>query len=440
MQTIQEFCDAFMRWFSCASGGSLATSSSKNTGPFFKVVSSSGMCEAKMGNVTLQVATGDITQETTDVIVNSSNEKFTLKTGVSKAILDAAGQAVEARCRTLGLEPNPGMIMTQPGNLKCKKVLHLVGQTDPVKINKVVKDALQMCIKNRYRSVSFPAIGTGQGNAQAKQVADSMFDAVIDVLSQNPSSSLTTIRIVIFQQTMLQDFSTSMQQRAVTDFSGASGGSMDTSSSKNYRRSAGFPAVGDIPAHWDSMPPTTTCELFPIPAGTPEYNDVLTLFRATCNCSVIKIERIQNPGLWKSLQIKKEELEMRNGHQNNERRLFHGTTAPTIPIVNELGFNRSYAGKNPASYGNGSYFAVNASYSADDTYSKPNQNGEKFMYLCRVLVGDFTVGQSGMITPPAKGSSITEMFDSVVDNMSKPSMFVIFNDIQAYPEYLITFK
>lgn len=63
---------------------------------------------------------------------------------------------------SLGAQANTGIIMTQPGNLKCKKILHLVGQTDLVKINKVVKEALQLCVKNSHTSVSFPAIGTGE--------------------------------------------------------------------------------------------------------------------------------------------------------------------------------------------------------------------------------------------------------------------------------------
>lgn len=61
-----------------------------------------------------------------------------------------------------GSQPNPGMIMTQPGNLKSKKILHLVGKTDPAQINIVVKEALQMCVKDHHTSVSFPAIGTGE--------------------------------------------------------------------------------------------------------------------------------------------------------------------------------------------------------------------------------------------------------------------------------------
>lgn len=93
-----------------------------------------------------------------------------------------------------------------------------------------------------------------------------------------------------------------------------------------------------------------------------------------------------------------------------------------------------------AAYGNGTYFAVNASYSASNTYSVPDAQGQKYMYLCRVLTGDFTTGRQGMIVPPAKNNTTADLYDTVTDNPNTPSMFVVFNDIQAYPEYLITFK
>ncbi|XP_042351029.1 poly(ADP-ribose) polymerase family member 14-related sequence 1 [Plectropomus leopardus] len=637
--TIKVFGDEFMKKFPNASGGTMPMSSPQSQvsqGPFSKVVSGSGMHETKMGGVVIQVVTGDITKETTDVIVNSSNESFSLKSGVSKAILDAAGQAVEAECQKLGAQANPGMILTQPGNLKCKKILHLVGQTDPIKIKRVVKDALQMCEKNSHTSVSFPAIGTGQGNVQAQQVADAMLDAVVDVLTQNTSSPLKTIRIVIFQPPMLKDFYNSMHQREATDpkdktgfwgnigskikllFNSGSpekpqkdgdfvieplkvdpssfhicgesqarvdaakkwindllskeqnsicisdntilsfsdtdhqrivdiqktmGVTIRTESKKSqvsvtieglskdvlkasheihellravrdeeeqktkvelaskvvdwqyqkqglqfqsFDSKANFkleqalekklpnvkvtvqgqdytvtmpkgPATDsqghtlqikridrlkdqDTPEHWDAMPANTSCQAITIKAGTAEHTEVLKLFQSSCQRPVIKIERIQNPVLWKSLQIKKHDMEVRNKHQNNEKRLFHGTCHTTVAYINEHGFNRSYAGKNAACYGNGTYFAVNASYSAQDTYSKPNQNGEKFMYLCRVLTGDFTTGQQNMITPPAKGPVSIQKYDSVVDNLAKPTMYIIFHDSQACPEYLITFK
>uniref|UniRef100_UPI003AB08C90 poly(ADP-ribose) polymerase family member 14-related sequence 1 n=1 Tax=Centroberyx gerrardi TaxID=166262 RepID=UPI003AB08C90 len=634
-QTIQAFTDEFKKRFSTTSGGPVPTTTTQTTGPFSKVTSTSGMHETKMGNVAVQVVTGDITKETTDVIVNSSNNDFSLNAGVSKAILNAAGQAVQTECQTLGAQPNPGMIMTQPGNLKCKKILHLVGQSDPNKINKAVKDALQMCVKDSYTSVSFPAIGTGQGNVQAGQVADAMLDAVVDVLST--PNTLKTIRIVIFQPPMLKDFYNSLQTKAATDakdkagfwgnlgskikslftgvtadkpqkddfvidsqevasacfhICGASQAGVDLAQNwisdliskelssdcitddtilnltaadhqrivdiqrtrgvsiriecqklkasltimglskdvleanneihKMLRRArdeedlkktvelAGTVAdwqyqqqglqfqsfdpmsnfhleqalekehlhievnvqgqvykvampsgpatdihgqgltlqirridklkAESLPQHWDTMPGNAACQALTIQAGTAEYTEVLNLFQATCKRTVIKIERIQNPTLWKSLQIKKQDMEKRNGHQKNERRLFHGTCHSTVAYINQHGFNRSYAGKNAAMFGNGTYFAVTAAYSSHDTYSKPDTQGQKFMYLCRVLTGDFTKGQSGMVVPPAKSSASIQQYDSVVDNPANPSMFIIFHDSLAYPEYLITFK
>lgn len=89
-------------------------------------------------------------------------------------------------------------------------------------------------------------------------------------------------------------------------------------------------------------------------------------------------------------------------------------------------------------YGNGTYFALNARYSASNTYSVPNAQGHKHMYLCRVLTGDYTLGNSGMIIPPPKNNT-ADLFDTVVDNPVAPTIFVVFRDDQAYPEYLITF-
>ena len=45
-----------------------------------------------------------------------------------------------------------------------------------------------------------------------------------------------------------------------------------------------------------------------------------------------------------------------------------------------------------------------------------------------------------MIVPPPKNPSKPEiLYDSVVNNQSSPSIFVVFFDNQCYPEYLITF-
>ena len=88
-------------------------------------------------------------------------------------------------------------------------------------------------------------------------------------------------------------------------------------------------------------------------------------------------------------------------------------------------------------YGKGTYFAGSARYSA--RYAQPDQAGNKYLYRCKVLTGDFTKGEESMIVPPHKTSPSTGKYDSVVDNPQNPSIFVVFYDAQAYPEYLITF-
>jgi len=56
------------------------------------------------------------------------------------------------------------------------------------------------------------------------------------------------------------------------------------------------------------------------------------------------------------------------------------------------GFLRQFGERQ--AYGDGVYFAVNASYSANPSYSVPDEYGHQRMFLCRVLVGEHCRGTS----------------------------------------------
>ena len=91
------------------------------------------------------------------------------------------------------------------------------------------------------------------------------------------------------------------------------------------------------------------------------------------------------------------------------------------------------------SYGRGVCFARDASYSADPKFSV-GTTGNRKMYLARVLVGQYCVGNPKMTTAPPKNPAIpTVPYDSVVDSTADPTIFVVFYDNTCYPEYLITF-
>ena len=84
------------------------------------------------------------------------------------------------------------------------------------------------------------------------------------------------------------------------------------------------------------------------------------------------------------------------------------------------------------------YFAKNASYSV--RYAVGGGGG-RYMYLARVLVGQYCSGQGSMVVPPPKDPARPEvLYDSVVDQSENPNVFVVFFDTQCYPEYLITFQ
>uniref|UniRef100_A0A3P9KXB9 Poly [ADP-ribose] polymerase n=1 Tax=Oryzias latipes TaxID=8090 RepID=A0A3P9KXB9_ORYLA len=325
----------------------------ENTFVIFAIVVSSpslGVYHMQLGQLTLEVSSGDITKESCDVIVNSTNPTFNLYAGVSKAILDCAGGEVQRECHQIGR-----IVMTNAGQLPCTKIIHVPGHNDPANIKGTVFDVLRYCEDKRLSSIAFPALGTGLYQTHTHISQSSRFP------QQNENK----------KQQMF---------------------------GKSPDRSAGLDG-------------SELC---------------------------LQVERVQNITLWKSYEFLKKQMEQKNNHKNNERVLFHGTSANSIDLINDKGFNRSYAGLHAAAFGKGSYFAVNPAYSAQG-YAKPDNQGHKRMYQARVLVGDFTQGNSGLIVPPSKSGQSADLYDSVTDNKNPPSMFVVFNDIQAYPEYLITF-
>ena len=83
------------------------------------------------------------------------------------------------------------------------------------------------------------------------------------------------------------------------------------------------------------------------------------------------------------------------------------------------------------------YFATDAKYS--ESYSKPDSNGQKKMYYARVLTGEYIKGDTTIRVPPINSGSMIP-YDSTVNDNENPTIFVIYNDNQAYPEYIVTFQ
>ena len=128
------------------------------------------------------------------------------------------------------------------------------------------------------------------------------------------------------------------------------------------------------------------------------------------------------------------------GKEPEERQLFHGTKSDTVDAICQQGFDWRMCGKHGTKYGKGSYFACKANYSHCYTSSQVTSRSYKQMFLARVLVGSYTKGDSALTRPPAKDPSTPlVLFDSCCDNKTNPSLFVVFENGQSYPEFLITY-
>ncbi|XP_039179734.1 protein mono-ADP-ribosyltransferase PARP14-like isoform X2 [Crotalus tigris] len=597
--------------------------------PSNKEMAALGSNEMQIGSITFQSVIGDIIKENTDVIVNVTNENFTSKSGVSKAILEAAGPEIEAECVKLASQPHNGFVTTRNGKLSCKKIIHLAPCSS---IKTLVSKVLQECEAKQYASVAFPVIGTGQRQRSADKAADDIISAVADFAGKQLPRYLKLVKVVVFQPHMQKSFSTILKNKGQTLPTSESGfskikafltdtkspakkksfivlekkieissfeicgenwkkveeaeawlrklifkeqtenlivdDSIDTFADAEIKRLndlqkrlniaihlnktesppfilvSGIPrdvltafteiqnllktlkadqekkskaelvkvlvewqycANGNVflpfdtlsnldledakiikkgqiqvqiqgqkytanlnkmcvvdnqgksmkikrvgkdegkllehlPEHWEDMKGNHV-KLVPLQPTAGEYKNIVKIFQIGCPTFTIeKIERVQNPYLWQAYQVKKKQIDTQNGHGNNEKTLFHGTPFSTVVPIYQTGFNRSYAGKNAASIGNGTYFAISSNYSAQDVFSKPDPNGRKYMYVARVLTGDYCIGRRGQIIPPSKNNGGFDLYNSVTDSMNRPSMFVIFHDAQAYPEYLITFR
>ncbi|KAI3372978.1 hypothetical protein L3Q82_023420, partial [Scortum barcoo] len=125
-------------------GGQPVSQSQQTSASVGQVSSPSlGVYRMQMGQLTFEVSSGDITKEACDVIINSSNQDFTLKSVNSP-----------------GYQPRP-MILTSAGQLPSRNILHIVGLNDPAKIKEMVYSVLKVCEENNFSSVAFPALGTG---------------------------------------------------------------------------------------------------------------------------------------------------------------------------------------------------------------------------------------------------------------------------------------
>ncbi|KTF81103.1 hypothetical protein cypCar_00043305 [Cyprinus carpio] len=454
--------------------------------------------QVKIGSVRIEVKKGDITNETVRGIVNTTNRDMSLRGGVSGAVFKAAGASVEQECQKHGALQDDVAAVTSGGNLHCDFIIHMVGPHSAAETRSRVKKVLERCEEKQITTVSFPAVGTGGGGVQGPDAINAMLQGFEDHLSQNISTVIKLIYVVIDRDNVLQEFQKGLKtwiantQESEDDEYDDDGddeweddSSTEESSSSDQGTGASANPVevmmgpikvkvfsGDITQETVEAivnstttsldlntaiihPPTTwtkmdgrDLEIITLQSNSAEYKNIETAFLKSSQHPNVKpvqvqqIDRIQSQSQWQRYCVLKQAVDKKYPKQTNERLLYHGTTKEICQKINKNGFNRSFCGRNAVVHGEGTYFGKEAWYSCQDQYSNPDDKQLKYIYRARVVTGSLCKSRGGMKEPDPINAADPRagLHDCAVDSLQNPFIFVVFCDAGAYPEYLITFK
>jgi O-acetyl-ADP-ribose deacetylase (regulator of RNase III) len=138
----------------------------------------------------IDIVRSDITTLDVDAIVNAANTTLLGGGGVDGAIHRAAGPELLAECRTVG-GCRPGEAkLTRGYRLPARFVIHTVGpfwtggkRGEPQILANCYRNSLQLAVKNRIRTIAFPAISCGAYGYPIREAARIAVDTTREFLA-----------------------------------------------------------------------------------------------------------------------------------------------------------------------------------------------------------------------------------------------------------------
>ena len=169
----------------------------------------------RTGGMEVEVIQGDITQETTESIVNviGCNMDMYNFGQLSKIIAEKSGLQVQQECRQMGRQRPGSAVMTSGGRLAVKHIIHIVTESsDKAHLQRCLEEGLRLADTNGIKSISVPAIGTGGYGLPAAESARIIFQALNNMGGN--FTNISKVRIVVFQAQMVNVFQQQQHQKS----------------------------------------------------------------------------------------------------------------------------------------------------------------------------------------------------------------------------------
>lgn len=164
----------------------------------------------------IEVIKGDITQCTTDAIVNAANNEFWMGSGVAGAIKARGGDSIEKEAVSKGPVMPGEAVYTGAGRLRFKYIIHaaVMGQdlrtTDRL-IRQSTVASLRIADKLKLKSVALPAFGTGVGRFPVKACANIMVRTVRSF--ESVADSLELVQLCLYDDIGFKLFSDALAEQ-----------------------------------------------------------------------------------------------------------------------------------------------------------------------------------------------------------------------------------
>ncbi|XP_040178959.1 protein mono-ADP-ribosyltransferase PARP14-like isoform X2 [Rana temporaria] len=166
--------------------------------------------QKQIGNLSVSAVYEDIVKETTNAIVNSTNFKRWSKGSVAHSIFSVTGQEVIREAQR-GHKSGKKVVMTNSANLKCHWILHCNCEGNIETLKHLLDDLFKLCDETGLKSLSLPAIGTGECMLPPKRVAETMIEAICS-LARKQNHCLLNVRLVAFTPFIYHIFCTELQR------------------------------------------------------------------------------------------------------------------------------------------------------------------------------------------------------------------------------------
>lgn len=139
----------------------------------------------RCGAWTLLVHAGDITAVVADAVVNASNTRLQLGSGVSGALRRVCGPGLQAELNRLGGVTEAGMAVTGAHRLgTTRTILHVpTASGRAAVVRSGLDNVLRYCRDKALASVAVPALGAGTGGLEVQSLAE----LCVAALRENPA-------------------------------------------------------------------------------------------------------------------------------------------------------------------------------------------------------------------------------------------------------------